>query len=199
MPGTAGPLLEQIRSSAVASAADIVTRARADAELVREDARKQAERRRTAAVAARARTAAEALSRTRAETAVRVGRDTLAARAAALDRIFAAAAGRFASLATHPALGAILAETLSDGFTYVPDGAVTVRCPTAIAGRVREALGAITRSGVTLLADDAMPFGVRIEAADGSFTADGTFARRMARERSRLSAILANRLAERTS
>jgi vacuolar-type H+-ATPase subunit E/Vma4 len=196
VPGTAGPLLEQIRSTAVAAATEKVTGARTDADAIRTGARDRAQRERASAVAAHERGAATASSRTRAETAARVGRDTLTARAAALDRIFVAANHRFASLASHPGLRDLLVATLNDGLTYLPDGAATVACAGAIADAVRAALAATKREDVTVRLDETVPIGVMIEAGDGSVAVDGTFARRLARERPRLSTVLARRLVE---
>jgi vacuolar-type H+-ATPase subunit E/Vma4 len=196
VPGAAGPLLEQIRSTAVAAATEKVTVARTEADAIRTGARDRAQRERASAVAEHERDAATASSRTRAETAARVGHDTLAARAAALDRIFVAADHRFGSLASHPGLRDLLVATLNDGLTYLPDGAATVACAGAIADTVRAALAATKREDVTVRLDETVPIGVMIEAGDRSVKVDGTFARRMARERSRLSTVLAHRLVE---
>jgi vacuolar-type H+-ATPase subunit E/Vma4 len=204
--GAAGPLLDQIRRTAVATATDLVAAARTEVDAIRAGARDRAQRRRAHAVADHERAAAAALSRTRAETAARVGHDSLGARAAALDRIFVAAEEQFALLARHPGLGTLLAATISDGLTYLPPGPATVRCAAAIAEPVRAALATARRTDAALAAaeridasvrlDESVPIGVMIEAGDGSVVVDGTLARRLARERPRLSAILAGRLLE---
>lgn len=196
MGGAAGPLLEQIRATALAAATEKVTAARVEADAIRTAARDRARREGSAAVEAHERGAAAAASRTRSETAARVARDTLAARAAALDRIFAEADHEFASLATHPGLRDLLVATLSDGLTYLPAGPASVACAGAIADAVRAALAANKREDVTVRADDGVPIGVMIEAGDGSVAVDGTLARRLARERPRLSTVLAHRLLE---
>lgn len=197
MSGTAGPLLEQIRRTAVGTATDMVAAARSEADAIRTNARDQAQRRRAHALAAHEREGATTLARTRAETVARVGQDSLAARAAALDRIFVAAEAQFASLARHPGLGALLVATISDGLTYLPPGAATVRCAAVIAEPVRAALAMAKREGAQVSIDESVPLGVMIEAGDGSVFVDGTLARRLARERPRLSALLAGRLLER--
>jgi vacuolar-type H+-ATPase subunit E/Vma4 len=196
VPGTAGPLLEHIRGTAFATASEKVTAARAEAGAICTGARDRVQRQRAGAVAAHERTAAAAVSRTRAETAARVGHDTLAARAAALDRIFMEADHKFASLATNPGLRDLLVATLSDGLTYLPAGAASVACAGAIADAVRAALAAIKREDVTVRLDEGVAIGVLIEASDGTVAVDGTFARRLARERPRLSTVLARRLLE---
>jgi vacuolar-type H+-ATPase subunit E/Vma4 len=196
VPGNAGPLLDEIRSSGAAAAAERVTAARAAADAIRTDARERARSGREAAVAAHERGAAAALSRTRAETAVRVGRDTLEARAAALDRIFVEAERRFGSLASHPGLRDLLAAMLSDGLGCLPAGAASVACAGAVADAAHAALASTGRDDVTLRLDEGVPIGVMIEAGDGSVVVDGTFARRLARERPRLSTVLARRLLE---
>jgi vacuolar-type H+-ATPase subunit E/Vma4 len=204
--GAAGPLLDQIRRTAVATAADLIAAARTEADAIRAGARDRAQRKRAHALAAHDRDGATRLARTRAETGARVGHDTLAARAAALDRIFVAAEARFASLARHPGLVALLAATISDGLTYLPPGTTTVRCASAFVEPVRAALAAAERTDAALAAaervdatvriDESVPAGVMLEAGDGSVVVDGTLARRLARERPRLSAILAGRLLE---
>jgi len=196
MPGTAGPLLDEIRSAAAAAAADKVAVAHVDADAIRAAARDGAARRRASKVARHDRDAATALSRTRSEAAARVGQQTLAARAAALDRIFAEAERMFASLAPHAGLGPLLTAALADALTYLPEGTATVRCPEVIAEQLRAALAAAGRKDVEVRADDAVPTGMIIEAGDGSVRVDATFARRLARERPRLSTVVAHRLTE---
>lgn len=196
MSGAAGPLLDQIRRTAVAAATDLVAAARSEADAIRTDARDRVQARHASAVAAHEKEAATSLSRTRAETVARVGHHSLAARAAALDRIFVDADRRLASLARHPGLGTLLVATIGDGLTYLPPGAATVRCAAVIAEPVRAALAAAKREDATVRIDDSTPIGVMLEAGDGSVVVDGTLARRLARERPRLSAILAGRLLE---
>ena len=196
MPGAAAPLLEQIRGTAAAAAAEGVTLARAGADAIRERAREGAKRERAGALLARRQAAAIADSRTRAETAVRVGRQTLTARGAALDRVFAEAGRRLDSLATHPGLRDLLGATITDGLTYLlPEHAVVV-CGEAIAETVRAALAAAKLANIEVRADARVPIGVLVESGDGALVVDGTFARRLARERPRLSTVLARRLVE---
>lgn len=196
MSGAAGPLLDQIRRTAVAAATDLVAAARTEAEAIRTGARDRAQRRRASAVASHEREEATSLSRTRAETVARVGQRSLAARAAALDRIFVEADRRLASLGGHPGLRDLLAATLSDGLTYLPPGPATVRCAGIIAEPVRAALTVAGRHDATVRIDETVPIGVMIEAGDGSVAVDGTLTRRLARERPRLAAVLAGRLLE---
>ena len=196
MTGQAGPLLEQIRSTAVAQASERITAARAEADAIRATARDRAQRTRTAAVAAHQRVSAATDARTRAETAARIGRDTFAARAAALDRIFAAAERMLPSLATHPGLPALLGATIREGLTYVPPETATVACAGVIAGTVRDALAGPGMERVAVRIDESIPIGVIVETGDGALKVDGTFSRRLARERPRLSTVLARRLLE---
>jgi vacuolar-type H+-ATPase subunit E/Vma4 len=194
--GGAGPLLEQIRSAAAAAASEKLASARAEADAIRAAAAQGATRRRTAALAAHERDAAAAQSRTRSETSARVGRDTLVARAAALDRVFAEAELEFKALAVHPGLRDALVATISDGLTYLPSAAAGVRCQAAVEPAVRAALAAIKREDVAVRVDESVPVGAVIEAGDGSVSVDGTFARRLARERANLSTVVARRLLE---
>lgn len=145
------------------------------------------------------RDAAAALSRARAETASRVGRDTLAARAAALDRIFVEAERRLASLATNPGLPEVLARTVNDGLTYLPDGAASVACASAVAGAVRAIVAATGRADVAVRIDERVPMGVIVEAGDRSVVVDGTLARCVSRDRPHLAAEVARRIAEQSA
>jgi vacuolar-type H+-ATPase subunit E/Vma4 len=194
----AGPLLEQIRATAQAKSAAQVAGAVAEAERIRGEARARAARLRAAALAAHERQAAAALARTEAETSQRVGHATLTARAEALDRVFVAAGRRFEALATHAALGDLLTRAIGEAVTYVPDGAVTVRCTPGIAATVKRALASLGREGDTIIPDEHTPIGVIVESGDGRVAVDATFARRLQRDRPRLSTVLARHLAEGT-
>src|ERR1019366_2644842 len=105
MPAHAGPLLDQIRRDAAAAAAARVAAAHAEAERLDAETAARVVHRRAAAIADRERAGASALEAARAETSQRVSRETLSSRAAALDRIFAAALLQMQALAAHPRLG----------------------------------------------------------------------------------------------
>ena len=194
MPAHAGPLLEQIRGDATAAAAARVAAARADAERLSAEATARVEHRRVAAVADRERSHVAALEATRAETAQRVSRETLSSRAAALDRVFAAALLQMQSLAAHPGLGAVLGRALADAVTYLPDGPVTVRCARDVAVAVRAAVAGLGRGAITVREDDDVPIGAIVESSDGAIAVDATFLRRLARERPRLAITIARQM-----
>jgi vacuolar-type H+-ATPase subunit E/Vma4 len=196
VPGVAAPLLEELRSRAAAAAAEMVAGARVEADAIRTLARDGATRRREAALAAHDREAATALARTRAETEARLRRETLAARGAALDRVFERAEHGFSSLASDPGLRDVLDVALRDALSCLPAGPVTLRCPGVIADAARAAVAVAKADDVSVLVEDSGPFGMMIEAGDGSVAVDGTLARRLARERPRLSTVIAARLLE---
>jgi vacuolar-type H+-ATPase subunit E/Vma4 len=194
MPAHAGPLLEQIRGDATAAADARIAAARAEAERLDTETMARLAHRRATAVTDRERSGASALEATRAETSQRVSRETLASRAAALDRIFAAALLQLQALAAHPRLGAVLGPALADALTYLPDGPVTVRCAPVVAGAVRAALAELGRDTMTVREDDGVPLGAIVESADGAIAVDATFLRRLARERPRLAITMARQL-----
>jgi vacuolar-type H+-ATPase subunit E/Vma4 len=194
VPGTAGPLLDQIRAKAAASTANMVSAARADADALRAQSRERASRQRADAIAAHDRATAAALSRTRADTTARAGRDMLVARAAALDRIFAAAERRTTSLASHPGLRDVLARAVSDGLAYMPEGAAFVVCATSGAAPVAAIVTAHGAERLTVRIDESVPVGVIIEAADRSVIVDATLVKCVTRSRPRLSAEVARRI-----
>ncbi|MFI5310908.1 MAG: hypothetical protein ACHQQ3_06715 [Gemmatimonadales bacterium] len=194
MAAHAGPLLEQIRRDSASAADARIAAARADAERLDVETAARLAHRRAAAVADRERSGAAALEATRAETTQRVSRETLASRAAALDRIFATALVQMQALAAHPRLGAALGRALADALTYLPDGPVTVRCAPDAAGAVRAALPGLSRDTITVREDASVPLGAIVESADGVIAVDGTFLRRLARERPRLAIAIARQL-----
>lgn len=198
MPDHAGPLLEQIRRDAAAAADARVAAARVEAERLDAESTARVLHRRAAAVADHERSSASALEATRAETSQRVSRETLASRAAALDRIFAAAVLQMQALATHPRLGAVLGRALADALTYLPDGPVTVRCAPDVAGVVRVVAAELDHGTITVREDKDVPLGAIVESADGAIAVDATFLRRLVRERPRL-AITMTRQLEATS
>jgi len=195
MAARTGPLLDQILRDAAASAEARIGAARAEAERVTSAASEHAGRRRRAAIADRERELTGAFEATRAETSQRVGRETLGARAAALDRIFAAAAAQLPSLTSHPRLGDVLGAALMDALSYLPDGPATVRCPSVVADAVRSGLAAAGRAGTTVRADDTVALGAIVESADGAVAVDVTFATRLVRARPRLAIAIAQTLA----
>ncbi|MFI5310995.1 MAG: V-type ATP synthase subunit E family protein [Gemmatimonadales bacterium] len=194
MPAQAGPLLEQIRRDAAASAEARVTTARAEAERTRSEARERSGRNRALALAARERALAGALDAARAEASQRVSRETLASRAAALDRIFTAAAALLQTLAADPRLGAALGKVIADALTYLPDGPATVRAPAPVVAAVRGILTASGRDAVAVRVDDSVALGAIVESTDGAVAIDVTFARQLERARKRLSIAIMRKL-----
>lgn len=171
------------RATALAEAARIT--ADADAHLARHVAAAVAER--TLALAALEEAA-------RADCMQRVTRDTLTARAEALDRVFAAAAARIEARQTHAGLEAALETMIADALSYLPDGPAQLRCSPGAAAVVRSALARFGRDGLVVREDDTVPLGVLAESEDGSIVVDATFARRLARERPRLAITVASQL-----
>lgn len=194
MPAVTAPLLEQLRREALETSRERVDSAQAEAGRIRAEAQERAARRRRAAVTEAERARTRELDSACATTAQRVSHDTLTARAAVLDRVFAAAEARLGMLAAHPGLPALLRNTFEDTLTYMPEGPITVRCPAAVAAAAREAIGAAGHGGVVVREDDSVPLGIIVEAADGSLAVDRTFARALERERPRLAIALLPKL-----
>jgi len=193
MPAPAGALLEQLTRDAAATAAARVTDARAECTRLREDASRAHAAQLAEAIAAREAEAAGALDRARSDTAQRVRLDTLLARDAALDRIFAAAATQLRALDDHPALGDVVGRAIVEALGCVPEDGAIVRCAPRVAEAVRPVLAAL---GVTVAVTDdaAVPLGAYISSADGTIVVDATFARRLDRDRRALAIVVAHRL-----
>lgn len=194
MAADTAPLLEQIRSAGSAAADAKLAAARAEADAIRARARDAATQRRDAALAERGRAAAAALERTRADATAQANRSTLGARSDALDQVFSAAEQSFASLVLGVALRELLAAWARDALTYIPEGKAAVRCAASDADEARAALSAIGRDDVTVTTDESVPAGAVVESADGSVAVDCTFARRLRRERARLSIVVMSQL-----
>jgi vacuolar-type H+-ATPase subunit E/Vma4 len=135
--------------------------------------------------------------RTEAESEVsRVRREAraevLAARADAVERVFARARERLAACGDDPGwLGATLGDL--DAALACVAGAKVVRCRPAHAPELGRRLKG--RADVTLEPDPGVGTGFVVTAADGSVTVDATLAARLEGERARL-AIVAVRLIE---
>jgi vacuolar-type H+-ATPase subunit E/Vma4 len=194
MPAAAGPLFDQLRRDAAERAEQRRHDARAEAAGAATAAREAAAERRATAVTGHARTSASALENARADVAQRVRRETLEARAAALDRVFDAAAAAAHGLGGHPRLPAAITRSITRAIAFLPDGPVTVRCAAGSADLVRRALAGLGRTTDDVRVDDTLPLGVRVETADGSIGVDETFGHLLARARPRLAIALARRL-----
>ncbi len=194
MAANAAPLLEQLRREALLGAAQ--TRAEADAscERIRAEAVGAAAAQRTSALAERERSAAQQLTTARSEAEQRTRGKTLAARADALDRIFARAALELETFASHEGLRELLARLLGEALGYLPDGPVVVRCARGLGENVSAALKAAGRADADVREDSSVPLGMLVETADGAIAVDVTLARLVARLRPRLSPALALQL-----
>jgi vacuolar-type H+-ATPase subunit E/Vma4 len=197
MPAPAGALFEQLRHEAATKAAQRLEQARADAQRALADAQAGVVHRRDAAKAERARAAALALESVRAEVGQRVRRETLEARAAALDRVFAAAALAVNRLGGNPNLPAAIARSVTRALAFLPDGPVAVRCNGEIAKMASLALAGLGRADDVVRIEDGFPLGVRVESLDGSIAVDETFGRLLARARPRLAIALVRQIEER--
>ena len=184
---TARPLLDELRHSAAREIAAVRQRAAEQADEIVANARNATERRTREARAASIRVASERVVAAQADAARRTSELVLPARAAALDRIFEAAAARVESRLDHPQLAQALEPLVRDALRYLPDGPVRVRCH----GKLTALLGAMSalreRSDASVVADASTPLGFIAESADGSVSVDATFTRRLARARTELS------------
>jgi vacuolar-type H+-ATPase subunit E/Vma4 len=170
------------------------TAAASEAARIRSDADARLDRHVAAATAEKLSALSTLEEATRAAALQRVARDTMTARAEALDRVFAAAAARIETRRTHAGLAAALAVMIPDALSYLPDGPAQLRCSAAAAAAVRGAIAGLARDGLAVAEDDTVPLGVMAETADRSIIVDATFVRRLTRERPRLAIEVANQL-----
>jgi len=194
MGADTAPLLEQLRRDAAAAASERRAQAQREASTRLEEAKARAGARRATKLAERARSDERALEAAKAEAAQRMAKELLAARAAALEKVFARAHAHLEAQAAHPRLGDELSAALAEALTYLPDGAVAVRCPAAAMEIARAALRSAGRRDALVREDASVPLGAIAETADGAIAVDATFARRLVRRRPQLSISLVARL-----
>lgn len=192
---TARPLLDALHRKAEAETQSRRTAAGAEAERIRADAETEIARHVAAATAERASALDAMQDADRAECLQRLTRETLTARAEALDRVFSAAAARIETRCAHAGLGTALKTMIADALSYLPDGPAQLRCASATIPAVQAAIATLGRDALQVREDATVPLGVLAESGDGSIVVDATFARRLVRERPRLAITLANELA----
>jgi vacuolar-type H+-ATPase subunit E/Vma4 len=190
----ARPLLDALHLKAEAETQARRTMAAAEAARIATDADAHLARHVAAAMAERTTALAALEEAARADCMQRVTRDTLTARAEALDRVFAAAAAQIEARRTHAGLEAALETMISDALSYLPDGPAQLRCTPGAAAAVRCAVARLGRDGLVVREDDTVALGVLAESEGGSIVVDATFARRLARERPRLAITVASQL-----
>lgn len=195
MTGPAGPLLEQLRHDADAAIAARRAGARAEAERVAADATAERAHRRATVLGEREH--AQALRREAELAAVTQAtvRGVLDARAAFLDRAFAAADAQLAALALAPDVAARLRAPLVEALPFVDPADVRVRCAPALGKAVAGVLAAAGAVDAPIIEDESVPVGAMLEDAAGRVRVDATFAARLHRLRPEL-AIHAVRLVE---
>lgn len=191
---TARPLLDELRHSAAREIAALRQRATEQAEAIVASARDATERRTQEARQASMQVASERVAAARADAARRVSELVLPARAAALDRIFEAAAVRVESRLDHPRLAEALEPLVSDALRYLPDGPVRVRCQARLTALLGEMPALRDRDDASVVVDASAPLGFIAESGDGRMSVDATFARRLARARTELSTDVVRRL-----
>jgi vacuolar-type H+-ATPase subunit E/Vma4 len=193
-------LLDQLRRDAREAAAQRIAAAQAETERIRVDASARVAQQRTAALAERAHAHTAALERLRSDTRARTAREWLTARAEALDRIFAAANEALLTRSKDAKFQAAVTAGARDALAYLPAGDALARCTADLAPAARAAFEppSADARAISVTADDHVATGVIFETTDHTLTVDATFARRLARERTRL-AIEVVRQLERTA
>jgi vacuolar-type H+-ATPase subunit E/Vma4 len=98
-----------------------------------------------------------------------------------LDRVFHAAEERLAEISTSEAYAARLGDQLSEAISYLATPAAVVRCPPALASRVRALIAGQDRLSVE--EEEKAEPGFVLLAADGSLEVEGTLTARLTRLR----------------
>ncbi|MBI2963238.1 MAG: hypothetical protein HYY35_05735 [Deltaproteobacteria bacterium] len=119
-----------------------------------------------------------------AEARHRVHGEVLAARQRMLERVFAAARERLADAVRSEAYDAVLGSHLAEALSYLGGAAAVVRCPAALASRVRELVAG--REHLSVDSRDGAEPGIAVVAAEGAVVVDNTLTGRLERLRGRL-------------
>jgi vacuolar-type H+-ATPase subunit E/Vma4 len=184
-------LLEAIAEHGAAEARQILEAARAEADAIRTAADARTEQRCAAARATR-----EAELRVELDTnrdrALRKARvEVLFRRARYLDTVFEAAEGELPGVLDRPGSEHLLERLSAEGLEYFPSGSARIRCRAGLAGRVSAQMPL-----VPVIADDSIPEGIIVEAAEGWSHIDNTLPARLRRQRRALSIVLLAALQE---
>lgn len=188
-------LLTVLEREAEAEAARLIATAEAEALAIEREATARVERDRTAAVERLALTEAGLTRRALASAERRRRERTLAARAAAIDRVFAAARFRLDRLPLERwrnGLGDLVAETIR----YLEERPCLLECRPEAAALVETLLA--DRTGVRVASARTAAPGILGRTEDGVVTVDNTLPERLGRDRAELAIALAARMEEAT-
>lgn len=183
-------LLEAMERRAEERADAILAEAHAEAARIRDRTDREIERRRTERAERVRREAEREVSRTVAEARREALRFALAARAAAIDRVFERARERLAGPEGRESWVSRAPEWLERALAYVADGDVTVECDPATAVALRLA----PDGGPTISPREDAPAGFRLR--QGPLEVDATLDGLLARAHARLAVEIAARLDE---
>lgn len=185
-------LLSALEREARAQADALLAEARATAAQIAREAEERLAQRRGAVLGARAAELRRAAAAALAEVRWNGRRAVLEARQRLLDRVFAAAHALFAGAVAGEAYGAALPAHLTEALRSVGDEPAVIRCPAALAPRVRAAVAG--REQVTVDADPAARPGIVVVTRDGAIVVDNTLEGRLERLRLRLAIAVLARL-----
>lgn len=201
-------LLRVLREEAQERRQEILERARAEAEAIVAEARKEAEER---TARHRAEVAGKARARARIEIAQarrRARERVLTTRTEALDELFRESGELLSDAASSDAYRELLPRLLSSALAHVAGEGLEVRCSPGIEDVVEAALaetgdgegeteggGRVAADRVsTFEVDPSLPPGFRVTDSDGALTVDGTLEAALRRLRPRLSVELVKRI-----
>jgi vacuolar-type H+-ATPase subunit E/Vma4 len=185
-------LLRRIEAEADSQAAELMAAARAEGVRVVAEAAAGLSRRRALALAATESTLRAATAREVAAARRQAAAELLAARAAALGRVFDRLDAALVERRATPAVLDCAAADLGQAMEYL-EGAGVARCRPELVEWLR---GRLDASRLTIEADPSLGIGAVLRAADGSVQIDATVENRLERLRAHL-AVNALRMLER--
>lgn len=191
---SATPLTDQLFRDADAEVARRLAAARAEAARLEADEAAALDAERREALAARARALGTELQHERTARDRRRHFDLLAARRRLVDRAIEVAMRRAPELVGRDDVAEALRRIVRGALAYLPEGDGAVSCHPLVMPVLQ---GMDGLGGATIVADDALPFGVVVESRDRRVRIDATLATLVAREREALSIALVRRHAER--
>jgi len=185
-------LVQVLRQGAEAEAAAILANARTEADAIRSRTEAELAERRDAVLATREAERRAALELALADARRAARREVLEARQRLLDLVFAAAQARFPAALEAGEYRAALPAQVTEAVTCLADRKGTMRCHPALHQDLKRLVAG--RSGLRLVADQAVGAGFKLASEDGAVEIDATLEDRLTRLASRIAVEVATRL-----
>jgi vacuolar-type H+-ATPase subunit E/Vma4 len=191
---TAQPLLEHVRLQGEEAAARKLAEARATAASIAERTSARLEQLRAARTETRARALGAERDRICAVASHGANDEILSARNRFVDQVLQAMSALAATSLSDQRVVAIVVRDLDETLSFLPDRPSVVRATPALAALLRPLVHGIPGRQPELIADESIPSGITVAAADGSVRVQATLHDRITSERQRIAIALLRRV-----